>query len=101
VRSRLGELKISKARYEDLLGEANHYYPEYLKLLATQTPQEPREASQNQDTQHPKHRSPGPASDSGVKTADEHTGCTSDPEPVYTGYVSDAESPTQGAVKAL
>ena len=36
IQSRLGELKISKARYEDLLGETDHYYPEYLKLLSTQ-----------------------------------------------------------------
>ena len=36
IESRLGELKISEARYEDLLGEADHYYPEYLKLLSQQ-----------------------------------------------------------------
>jgi len=36
IQSRLGELKISEARYEDLLGEADQYYPEYLKLLSTQ-----------------------------------------------------------------
>jgi intergrase/recombinase len=36
IQSRLGELKISEARYEDLLGEADQYYSEYLKLLSTQ-----------------------------------------------------------------
>jgi len=36
IQSRFGELKISEARYEDLLGEADQYYPEYLKLLSTQ-----------------------------------------------------------------
>jgi len=33
VQSRFGELKISEARYEDLLGEADQYYLEYLKGL--------------------------------------------------------------------
>jgi intergrase/recombinase len=33
VQSRLGELKVSEARYEDLLGEADEYYPRYLALL--------------------------------------------------------------------
>lgn len=33
IQSRLGELKISEARYEDLLGEADMYYPQYLKEL--------------------------------------------------------------------
>ena len=33
IQSRFGELKISEARYEDLLGEADQYYPGYLKLL--------------------------------------------------------------------
>jgi intergrase/recombinase len=35
IQSRLGELKISEARYEDLLGEADEHYPRYLSLLAT------------------------------------------------------------------
>jgi intergrase/recombinase len=35
IQSRFGELKISEARYEDLLGEADHYYQEYLKHLLT------------------------------------------------------------------
>jgi len=35
IQSRLGELKISEARYEDLLGEAD-YYPEHLKPLSQQ-----------------------------------------------------------------
>jgi len=35
IQSRFGELKISEARYEDLLGEADHYYQEYLKYLLT------------------------------------------------------------------
>jgi len=33
VQSRLGELRISEARYEDLLGEADQYYPKYLAVL--------------------------------------------------------------------
>jgi len=33
TRSRLGELKISEARYENLLGEADQYYPKYLNHL--------------------------------------------------------------------
>jgi intergrase/recombinase len=33
VQSRLGELKISEARYEDLLAEADEYYPKYLEYL--------------------------------------------------------------------
>ena len=33
VQSRFGELKISEARYEDLLGEADKHYPRYLGLL--------------------------------------------------------------------
>jgi intergrase/recombinase len=33
IQSRFGELKISEARYEDLLGEADHYYPKYLQTL--------------------------------------------------------------------
>jgi intergrase/recombinase len=34
IQSRFGELKISEARYEDLLGEADEHYPRYLDLLA-------------------------------------------------------------------
>jgi len=33
IQSRFGELKISEARYEDLLSEADEYYPRYLRLL--------------------------------------------------------------------
>jgi intergrase/recombinase len=33
IQSRFGELKISEARYEDLLGEADQYYPSYLNNL--------------------------------------------------------------------
>ena len=33
LQSRFGELKISEARYEDLLSEADEKYPEYLKYL--------------------------------------------------------------------
>jgi intergrase/recombinase len=33
ILSRLGELKVSEARYVDLLGEADYYYPSYLGLL--------------------------------------------------------------------
>jgi len=33
IQSRLGELKISEARYEDLLEEADKQYPSYLNLL--------------------------------------------------------------------
>ena len=33
IRSRFGELKVSEARYEDLLSEAGQQYPAYLKLL--------------------------------------------------------------------
>jgi Uncharacterized protein conserved in archaea len=31
IQSRFGELRISEARYEDLLGEADKYYPKYLE----------------------------------------------------------------------
>jgi intergrase/recombinase len=37
IQSRLGELKISVARYEDLLGEADYYHPSYLGLLFDQS----------------------------------------------------------------
>jgi intergrase/recombinase len=33
IQSRFGELKISEARYEDLLGEADEYYSKYLAYL--------------------------------------------------------------------
>jgi len=33
TQSRFGELKISKARYEDLLSEADEQYPSDLRLL--------------------------------------------------------------------
>ena len=33
IQSRFGELKISEARYEDLLSEADQYYPRYLLLI--------------------------------------------------------------------
>jgi len=33
IQSRFGELSISEARYEDLLAEADQYYPSYLELL--------------------------------------------------------------------
>ena len=35
IQSRFGELKISEARYEDLLSEADEYYPEFLSYLQT------------------------------------------------------------------
>ena len=38
VQSRLGELRISEARYEDLLSEADEYYPKYLSYLQTLIP---------------------------------------------------------------
>jgi intergrase/recombinase len=38
VQSRFGELRISEARYEDLLSEADDYYPEYLSYLQTSIP---------------------------------------------------------------
>jgi intergrase/recombinase len=33
VQSRFGELKVSEARYEDLLAEADEHYPKYLDQL--------------------------------------------------------------------
>lgn len=33
IQSRFGELRISEARYEDLLGEVDKAYPAYLQLL--------------------------------------------------------------------
>jgi len=36
IQSRFGELRVSEARYEDLLGEADQYYPVYLELLFLQ-----------------------------------------------------------------
>jgi intergrase/recombinase len=33
IQSRFGELKISEARYEDLLSEADQHYPRYLEEL--------------------------------------------------------------------
>ncbi len=36
IQSRLGELRVSEARYEDLLGEADEAYPKYLKHLEKQ-----------------------------------------------------------------
>jgi intergrase/recombinase len=35
IQSRFGELKISEARYEDLLSEADENYPRYLDLLSS------------------------------------------------------------------
>jgi len=34
IQSRFGELRVSEARYEDLLSEADQQYPAYLRLLA-------------------------------------------------------------------
>jgi intergrase/recombinase len=34
IQSRFGELKVSEARYEDLLAEADEYYPKYLDRLS-------------------------------------------------------------------
>jgi intergrase/recombinase len=33
IQSRFGELRISEARYDDLLGEADVHYPGYLSYL--------------------------------------------------------------------
>jgi len=33
IQSRFGELRVSEARYEDLLSEADSYYPKYLEKL--------------------------------------------------------------------
>jgi len=33
MQSRFGELKVSEARYEDMLSEANEYYPKHLDHL--------------------------------------------------------------------
>jgi intergrase/recombinase len=33
IRSRFGELRVSEARYEDLLSEADTHYPKYLEKL--------------------------------------------------------------------
>ncbi|MCC6057505.1 MAG: hypothetical protein LM568_01115 [Desulfurococcaceae archaeon] len=33
IQNRFGELKISEARYEDLLSETDKYYPKYLEKL--------------------------------------------------------------------
>jgi len=33
IQSRFGELKVSEARYEDLLDEADEHYPKYLEKL--------------------------------------------------------------------
>ena len=33
LKERFGELRISEARYEDLLSEADEEYPKYLSLL--------------------------------------------------------------------
>jgi intergrase/recombinase len=38
IQSRFGELKVSEARYEDLLSEADTYYPEYLNYLGKLLP---------------------------------------------------------------
>jgi hypothetical protein len=35
IQSRFGELKISEAKYEDLLSEADDHYPRYLGLLGS------------------------------------------------------------------
>jgi intergrase/recombinase len=33
IQSRFGELRISEAKYEDLLNEAGNHYPKYLEKL--------------------------------------------------------------------
>jgi intergrase/recombinase len=33
IQSRFGELRVSEARYEDLLSEADTHYPKYLEKL--------------------------------------------------------------------
>jgi len=38
AQSRLGELRVSEARYEDLLGETDESYPKYLEYLSNQLP---------------------------------------------------------------
>lgn len=35
IQSRFGKLKVSEARYEDLLSEADGYYPKYLNNAFT------------------------------------------------------------------
>jgi intergrase/recombinase len=35
IQSRFGELKVSEARYEDLLSEADEYYLKYLNCLSS------------------------------------------------------------------
>jgi intergrase/recombinase len=38
IQSRFGELKVSEARYEDLLSETDQYYPKYLQHLSKTIP---------------------------------------------------------------
>jgi intergrase/recombinase len=38
IQSRFGELRISEARYEDLLSEADEHYPKYLEHLNNTIP---------------------------------------------------------------
>jgi len=33
IQSRFGELRISEARYEDLLSEADEHYPKYIEII--------------------------------------------------------------------
>jgi len=35
IQSRFGELRVSEARYEDLLSEADENYPKYLSYLSS------------------------------------------------------------------
>jgi intergrase/recombinase len=38
IQSRSGELKVSEARYEDLISEADEHYPKYLENLNNTIP---------------------------------------------------------------
>ncbi|MEM4561809.1 MAG: hypothetical protein QW123_02910 [Desulfurococcaceae archaeon] len=37
IQSRFGELRVSEARYEDLLSEADEHYPRYLSTISSLT----------------------------------------------------------------
>jgi len=63
VQSRLGELRVSEARYEDLLGEADQYYPKYLAVLGEKSTRSPQPARQkhtkhSENTHHTKNTKP-------------------------------------------
>jgi len=70
IQTRFGELRLLEV-YEDLLGEADQYYPKHLELLTETPAPEPSHANKkNRDLGHPKRNTPRKHRESVVKCVD-------------------------------